>query len=66
LAKALPPDYPIELTVYPNARHSFDRADLPTYRSRRARGGTTGYDPEAASLAWEKTREFLAKYFKAD
>lgn len=64
LAKALPPGYPIEVHVYPNARHSFDRSDLPAVQRRRVRGGTTGYNTQAASHAWEEVRKFFATHLK--
>jgi dienelactone hydrolase len=66
LANTLPSGYPIEVKVYPNARHSFDRADLPARQTRRARGGSIGYDGQAALLAWDETRKFLAKHLKAE
>ena len=64
LANALSPGYPIELHVYPNARHSFDRSDLPAVQRRRVRGGTTGYDPKAASQAWEQVRKFFTNHLR--
>jgi dienelactone hydrolase len=66
LVNTLPAGYPIEVKVYPNARHSFDRIDLPARQVRRARGGSTGYNAEAASLAWDGTRKFFAKHLKAE
>jgi dienelactone hydrolase len=66
LAKELSPDYPIHVHVYPNARHSFDRADLPAVQRRRVRGGSTGYEPQAASQAWEEVRKFFANRLKGE
>jgi len=59
LAKKLPNDFAPKVHVYPEARHSFDRSDLPRYRSRRVRGGSVGYNAKAAGEAWEEVRKFF-------
>lgn len=64
LAKKLPNDFPVKVHVYPDARHSFDRSDLPSYRARRVRGGAVGYNAKAAGEAWEEVRKFFSTRLK--
>ena len=58
LVKRLDSAPPIEVRVYPNARHAFDVPELPALL-HRSRGGTLGHDPQAAAAAREEVRRFL-------
>ena len=58
LVKRLPGDLPIEVRLYPQARQAFDVPELPPV-VHRSRGGTLGYDPQAAAAAREEVRRFL-------
>lgn len=60
LVKRLGGDVPLELRVYPEARHAFDVPDLPPF-VRRTRGGTLGHDPQAAAAAQEEVKRFLGR-----
>jgi dienelactone hydrolase len=60
LEKRLGGDFPLEVRVYPEARHAFDVPDLPPF-VRRPRGGTLGYDPQAAAAAREEVKRFLGR-----
>jgi dienelactone hydrolase len=60
LAKRLGGDVPVEVHVYPEARHAFDVPDLPPF-VRRTRGGTLGYDPQAATAARAEVTRFLGR-----
>jgi dienelactone hydrolase len=53
-------DQPIEVHVYPEARHAFDVADLPPF-TRLPNGGPIGHDPRSAAAAREEVRRFLAR-----
>ncbi|MBS7808360.1 dienelactone hydrolase family protein [Variovorax sp. PCZ-1] len=48
---------PVELVVYPGARHAFDWIDLQP--ARRVAGYLMEYNAEAAKLSMDKHREFL-------
>jgi dienelactone hydrolase len=60
LVRRLASDLPIEVRVYPAARHAFDVPELPPLL-RRARGGPLGHDPQAASAAREEVKRFLGR-----
>jgi dienelactone hydrolase len=53
-------DQPIEVHVYPEARHAFDVPDLPPF-TRLPNGGPIGHDPRSAAAACEEVRRFLAR-----
>jgi len=59
LVKRLGASQPIEVRVYPDARHAFDVPDLPPLLRRP--GGAIGHDPEAAAAAREEVKRFLAR-----
>lgn len=59
LVKRLPGDYPIEVRLYPQARHAFDVPELPAVL--KWRGGTLGHDPQAAAAAREEVKRFLGR-----
>jgi dienelactone hydrolase len=59
LAKRLGGGFPLEVHVYPEARHAFDVPDLPPFLRRT--GGTLGHDPQAAAAAREEVRRFLGR-----
>ncbi len=65
LAKRIPRESPVELRVYPGARHSFDIPGLPVGPSALLGGGVVGYDVKAASDAWEELKRFLKRHFAA-
>jgi dienelactone hydrolase len=52
-------DAPIEVRVYPEARHAFDVPDLPPLLQRV--GGAIGHDPEAAAAAEAEVKRFLGR-----
>jgi dienelactone hydrolase len=60
LVKRLPAGFPIEVRLYPAARHAFDVPELPPLL-RWHRGGTLGHDPEAAAAAAEEVKRFLGR-----
>ena len=60
LVKRLGGDVPIEVRVYPEARHAFDVPDLPPLL-RRTRGRPLGHDPQAAAAAREEVKRFLGR-----
>lgn len=60
LATRLGSDFPLEVQVYPDARHAFDVPDLPP-SLRLTRGGTVGHDPPAAAAAREAVTRFLGR-----
>jgi dienelactone hydrolase len=60
LVTRLSGDLPIEVRLYPAARHAFDVPELPPLL-RRERGGTLGHDPQAAAAAREEVKRFLAR-----
>lgn len=51
---------PIEVHVYPEARHAFDVAELPPLLQRGA-AGPVGHDPGSAGAARDDVRRFLAR-----
>jgi dienelactone hydrolase len=51
---------PIEVRVYPEARHAFDVPQLPPLL-RRSRGGPIGHDPQAAAAARDEVTRFLGR-----
>ena len=53
-------DFPIEVRLYPSARHGFDVAEFPPLFSG-TRGRTLGHDPQAAAAAREEVRQFLGR-----
>jgi dienelactone hydrolase len=60
LVKRLGNGQPIEVRVYPDARHAFDVPDLPPL-TRLANGAPIGHHPESAAAAREEVRRFLAR-----
>jgi dienelactone hydrolase len=60
LVKRLPRDFPVEVRLYPQARHAFDVPELPPALSWRG-GGTLGHDPNAAAAAREEVKRFLGR-----
>jgi len=60
LVKRLPRDFPVEVRLYPQARHAFDVPELPPALSWRG-GGTLGHDPDAAAAAREEVKRFLGR-----
>ena len=60
LVKRLGNGQPIEIRVYPDARHAFDVPDLPPL-TRLANGAPIGHHPESAAAAREEVRRFLAR-----
>jgi dienelactone hydrolase len=64
--------YPVEITVYPDAHHSFDSFRPVRYVKERSnvnapdgRGATTGGNPEAWADAKKRVAGFFAKHLKA-
>ncbi len=51
---------PIEVRVYPGARHAFDVPELPAL-TRLPNGRPIGHHPESAAAAREEVRRFLAR-----
>jgi dienelactone hydrolase len=60
LVKRLPAGFPVEVRLYPAARHAFDVAELPPLLLWRG-GKTLGHDPEAATAAREEVKRFLGR-----
>ena len=60
LVKRLGEGQPIEVRVYPAARHAFDVPDLPPL-TRLPNGAPIGHHPESAAAAREEVRRFLAR-----
>ena len=58
--KRLPGDFPVEVRLYPQARHAFDVPELPPLLPWRG-GGMLGHDPNAAAAAWEEVKRFLGR-----
>jgi dienelactone hydrolase len=63
--------YPVELTIYPGARHSFDSPNPVRYVAERnnpnmpsGRGATTGGDADAWADARARVAAFLARHLK--
>src|SRR5262249_56861749 len=52
-------DQPIEVRMYPDARHAFDVPDLPPLLRRP--GGAIGHDPRAAGAARAEVKRFLGR-----
>jgi dienelactone hydrolase len=59
LVERLGESQPIEVHVYPEARHAFDVPDLPALLPRP--GGAIGHDPDATAAAREEVNRFLAR-----
>jgi hypothetical protein len=59
LVKRLGNSQPIEVRVYPDARHAFDVPDLPPL-TRLSNGAPIGHDSESAA-AREEVQRFLAR-----
>lgn len=59
LVKRLPSGLPVEVCVYPEARHAFDVPDLPPLLRRP--GGAIGHDPQAAAAAHPEVKRFLGR-----
>ena len=59
LANRLPSTYPVEVRVYPGARHAFDVPELPPLLRRP--GGPIGHNPEAAAAAASDVKRFLGR-----
>jgi dienelactone hydrolase len=53
-------EQPIEVHVYPDARHAFDVPDLPPF-TRLPNGAPIGQDSPSAAAAREEVRRFLAR-----
>jgi dienelactone hydrolase len=53
-------DQPIEVRVYPEARHAFDVPDLPAL-TRLPSGAPIGHHPPSAAAARDEVRRFLAR-----
>jgi len=47
----------VKIIVYPNARHAFDKSELPPKVEYAY--GAVGYDPKAAAAAWTEVLRFL-------
>jgi dienelactone hydrolase len=60
LIKRLPAGFPVEVHLYPAARHAFDVPELPAILQWRG-GRTLGHDPQAAADAKEAVRRFLGR-----
>jgi dienelactone hydrolase len=60
LVKRLGERQPIEVRLYPDARHAFDVPDLPPL-TRLPNGAPIGHHPESAAAAREEVRRFLAR-----
>jgi dienelactone hydrolase len=60
LVKRLGNGQPIQVRVYPDARHAFDVPDLPPL-TRLPNGAPIGHHPESAAAAREEVRRFLAR-----
>ena len=60
LAKKLPPEMPVHVRVFPEARHGFDFPGLPPLL-KVGKGRTMGYHPEAAEAAWQEVQQFLRR-----
>ncbi len=63
--------YPVEIKVYPSARHSFDSTAPERYLPNRrnatsptGRGATTGGDPVAWADAINEVTQFFARELK--
>ena len=52
--------HPIQVRMYPEARHAFDVRELPPLLPWRS-GTTLGHDPNAAAAAWEEVKRFLGR-----
>jgi dienelactone hydrolase len=52
--------HPVEIRVYPEARHAFDVAELPPLLLR-AGAGPIGSHPQSAAAAREEVRRFLSR-----
>jgi len=59
LVKRVGEGYPIEVRVYPEARHAFDVPDLPPLLQRP--GGPIGHDSETAAAAAAEVKRFLGR-----
>ena len=59
LVNRLPATYPVEVRVYPGARHAFDAPELPPLLRRP--GGPIGHNPEAAAAAASDVKRFLGR-----
>ena len=60
LVKRLGEGQPIEVRVYPEARHAFDVPDLPPF-TRLSNGAPIGHHPESAAAARDEVQRFLAR-----
>jgi dienelactone hydrolase len=60
LVKRLGEGPPIEVRLYPNARHAFDVPDLPPL-TRLPNGAPIGHHPESAAAARVEVERFLAR-----
>ncbi|MGE5303778.1 MAG: dienelactone hydrolase family protein [Alphaproteobacteria bacterium] len=65
LVKDVPQGNPVEVHLYAEARHSFDRSDLRSLVQRPLLGGTVGYNEPAATQAWEEVRKFLNTHLRS-
>jgi len=65
LVTGVPQGSPLEVRLYPEARHSFDRSDLRSLVQRPLLGGTAGYNEPAATQAWEEVRKFLNTHLRS-
>jgi dienelactone hydrolase len=59
LLKRVGEGHPIEVRVYPEARHAFNVPELPPLLQRP--GGPIGYDPDAAAAALAEVKRFLGR-----
>lgn len=62
LVKRVPKGHPVEVRLYPEARHAFDASEVPPIRDMPGLPGRTlGYNPKAAAAAWEEVQAFLKR-----
>lgn len=59
LVQQVPQDAPVEVRIYPGARHGFTISELPPVIESRL--GTQRYNPQAATAAWEEILRFLRR-----
>ena len=58
LVKKVPAGTPVDVHIYPEARHAFDTPELPPVM-KDAINRTLGYNEAAATAAWDETYKFL-------